>query len=348
MRLTPVPPPRIPRCATCGSPPPRFGGIQLRTRREPKSSGGCSTLAWSGRRAPAAGRGESSRNSPVTTFFPRLLLSRTRGPPRISAYESRPRCPGRKPGPSSTPPGGSALALHLGRYAELRCPRPGDRNRRLGNTHDRWWTAKRDHRLSTGRFCRPRMHADQPAGVRSSSQQFSETTILPTSSRWATSAFRCGRPSAGCSGCASATTSSAGRRPTGCSGSQGVEMIVLGYNTPEVNIHHREPGPHLRMFHHRLSLQGSGAYQNADLGGGRGEVRRRGRQPPHRRLGDRLAERGRFVLRVRGRGRRTDRHRLRSRRGGPTWERHVFDFRAPTGGALRADHGTDRAGPYRF
>ena len=44
-------------------------------------------------------------------------------------------------------------------------------------------------------------------------------------------------------------------------GLQGVEMIVLGYNTPEVNIHHREPA-HLRMFHHRLSLQ-AGAYQNA-------------------------------------------------------------------------------------
>ena len=44
-------------------------------------------------------------------------------------------------------------------------------------------------------------------------------------------------------------------------GLQGVEMILLGYNTPELNIHHREPA-HLRMFHHRLSLQ-AGAYQNA-------------------------------------------------------------------------------------
>ena len=43
-------------------------------------------------------------------------------------------------------------------------------------------------------------------------------------------------------------------------GLQGVEMIVLGYNTPEVNIYHREP-PHRRMFHHLLSLQ-AGAYQN--------------------------------------------------------------------------------------
>ncbi len=44
-------------------------------------------------------------------------------------------------------------------------------------------------------------------------------------------------------------------------GLQGVELIVLGYNTPEANIHHRE-SPHLRMFHHLLSLQ-AGAYQNA-------------------------------------------------------------------------------------
>ena len=44
-------------------------------------------------------------------------------------------------------------------------------------------------------------------------------------------------------------------------GLQGVELVALGYNTPEVNMHHREPA-HLRMFHHRLSLQ-AGAYQNA-------------------------------------------------------------------------------------
>ena len=43
-------------------------------------------------------------------------------------------------------------------------------------------------------------------------------------------------------------------------GLQGVEMVLLGYNTPEVNIYHREPA-HRRMFHHLLSLQ-AGAYQN--------------------------------------------------------------------------------------
>jgi N-carbamoyl-D-amino-acid hydrolase len=44
-------------------------------------------------------------------------------------------------------------------------------------------------------------------------------------------------------------------------GLQGVEIVALGFNTPTLNIHHREP-EHLRMFHHLLSLQ-AGAYQNA-------------------------------------------------------------------------------------
>ncbi len=43
-------------------------------------------------------------------------------------------------------------------------------------------------------------------------------------------------------------------------GLRGVEMVVLGYNTPDANIHHAEP-VHRRMFHHLLSLQ-AGAYQN--------------------------------------------------------------------------------------
>ncbi len=44
-------------------------------------------------------------------------------------------------------------------------------------------------------------------------------------------------------------------------GLQGVEMVVLGFNTPDTNIYHHEP-VHRRMFHHMLSLQ-AGAYQNA-------------------------------------------------------------------------------------
>ena len=42
---------------------------------------------------------------------------------------------------------------------------------------------------------------------------------------------------------------------------QGADLVVLGYNTPSVNIHWPEP-PHLRMFHHLITLQAS-AYQNA-------------------------------------------------------------------------------------
>lgn len=42
---------------------------------------------------------------------------------------------------------------------------------------------------------------------------------------------------------------------------QSAEIVVLGYNTPSVNIHWNEPA-HLRMFHHQLLLQAH-AHQNA-------------------------------------------------------------------------------------
>jgi N-carbamoyl-D-amino-acid hydrolase len=45
-------------------------------------------------------------------------------------------------------------------------------------------------------------------------------------------------------------------------GLQGVELIVLGYNTPSVNSQKSAEGPEKRIFHHRLSLQ-AGAYQNS-------------------------------------------------------------------------------------
>lgn len=45
-------------------------------------------------------------------------------------------------------------------------------------------------------------------------------------------------------------------------GLQGVEMIVLGYNTPAVNSQNSDEGPEERLFHNRLVLQ-AGAYQNA-------------------------------------------------------------------------------------
>src|SRR5262252_1688477 len=45
-------------------------------------------------------------------------------------------------------------------------------------------------------------------------------------------------------------------------GLQGVELIVLGYNTPSANSQKAEEGPEKRMFHHRLMVQ-AGAYQNS-------------------------------------------------------------------------------------
>ncbi len=45
-------------------------------------------------------------------------------------------------------------------------------------------------------------------------------------------------------------------------GLQGVEMVLLGFNTPSVNSQKGEEGLEQRLFHHRLSLQ-AGAYQNA-------------------------------------------------------------------------------------
>jgi hypothetical protein len=45
-------------------------------------------------------------------------------------------------------------------------------------------------------------------------------------------------------------------------GLQGVEMIVLGFNTPAVNSQKGAEGPAKRIFHHKLSVQ-AGAYQNS-------------------------------------------------------------------------------------
>jgi predicted amidohydrolase len=45
-------------------------------------------------------------------------------------------------------------------------------------------------------------------------------------------------------------------------GLQGVEMVVLGYNTPAINSQRAEEGSELRMFHNHLSMQ-AGAYQNS-------------------------------------------------------------------------------------
>ena len=45
-------------------------------------------------------------------------------------------------------------------------------------------------------------------------------------------------------------------------GLQGVEMVLIGYNTPSVNSQKSDEGPSRRLFHNRLSVQ-AGAYQNS-------------------------------------------------------------------------------------
>jgi predicted amidohydrolase len=45
-------------------------------------------------------------------------------------------------------------------------------------------------------------------------------------------------------------------------GLQGVEMVVLGYNTPSANSQKPDEGAEKRLFHNRLSVQ-AGAYQNS-------------------------------------------------------------------------------------
>ena len=45
-------------------------------------------------------------------------------------------------------------------------------------------------------------------------------------------------------------------------GLQGVELIVLGYNTPSFNAQRSDEGPEKRRFHNRLCVQ-AGAYQNS-------------------------------------------------------------------------------------
>jgi predicted amidohydrolase len=45
-------------------------------------------------------------------------------------------------------------------------------------------------------------------------------------------------------------------------GLQGVEMVLIGYNTPSINSQKNAEGAEKRLFHNRLSVQ-AGAYQNS-------------------------------------------------------------------------------------
>ena len=119
-------------------------------------------------------------------------------------------------------------------------------------------------------------------------------------------------------------------------GLQGVEMVVLGYNTPSVNSQKAEEGPEKRMFHHKLSVQ-AGAYQNSTWVVA---VAKAGVEDGHPLFGGSVHRQSGRRDRRRGedRGRRADRARLRSRRH-PLRQGDDLRFRAPPPHrALRAHH----------
>jgi predicted amidohydrolase len=93
-------------------------------------------------------------------------------------------------------------------------------------------------------------------------------------------------------------------------GLQGVELIVLGYNTP---MHHPSAPEHdlLANFHNTLVMQ-AGAYQNGTWVVGVAQVRPRGRRPADRPEPDHRAV-GRDRGHGRHAGRRGDRGALRPR-----------------------------------
>ena len=73
-------------------------------------------------------------------------------------------------------------------------------------------------------------------------------------------------------------------------GLQGVEMVMLGFNTPSVNSQRPDEGLEDRLFHHRLSVQ-SGAYQNSTWVVGNGKSGCRGWTSADGRQRDRRSQR---------------------------------------------------------
>ena len=179
----------------------------------------------------------------LTTFFPRWWME---DQAEIDAFFER-----EMPGPETRPLFDEAarlgMAFCLG-YAELiRKAAPSG-----ATTPRSWWTAPGASSASTARSICP--------ATPSTSRGGRSSTWRSATSTWATSAFRSGARSAACSACASATTG-AGRRRIESWALQGVEMILLGYNTPA----HNPPAPEhdpLGPFHNHLVMQ-AGAYQNA-------------------------------------------------------------------------------------
>ena len=126
-------------------------------------------------------------------------------------------------------------------------------------------------------------------------------------------------------------------------GLQGVELVMLGYNTPSTNPFAKgQEAPHLGMFHNHLSMQ-AGAYQNGTWVVAAAEGRDGGGDPPHgRELHHRAHGRDRGPGADRGRrgDRRPDRHGARR-----LYPRdHLRLRRAPADRALRPHHQPHRGG----
>ena len=117
-------------------------------------------------------------------------------------------------------------------------------------------------------------------------------------------------------------------------GLQGVEMVMLGYNTPYDHTGHRDIDS-LTQFHNHLSMQ-AGAYQNSTWVVGTAKVRRRGRLEHGRSKRDRRAVgRNRCAGRV-ARGR--DHHGALRSRSRQALSRNDLQLRqAPGAGSLPAD-----------
>ena len=125
-------------------------------------------------------------------------------------------------------------------------------------------------------------------------------------------------------------------------GLQGVEMVLLGYNTPSVNSQKSEEGPEKRLFHNRLSVQ-AGAYQNSTWVVA---VAKAGVEDGHPLFGGSLIvdPDGEIVAEAKTEERRAPGPPLRSRRHHLRQEDDLRLRAPPPHRALRPDHQPDRRG----
>jgi predicted amidohydrolase len=121
---------------------------------------------------------------------------------------------------------------------------------------------------------------------------------------------------------------------------QGVEMVLIGYNTPSANPEKRAEALEKRMFHNRLSLQ-AGAYQNSTWVVG---VAKAGVEDAHPLFGGSLIVNPDGEIVVEARTETNCWLTLRSRRH-PVRQEHDLQFRrAPPHRALRLDQQPHRRG----